>query len=218
MISTKPKLNKKVYYDYKTENKSFLKVARELKRNNIKNFGLPLTLYDKNLIGVDPWDENLSDEIKARVLREAKINIWFYLREIVRVPVPGGKVRYELHRGNLAMTFCMLHNLNTAIMLPRQHYKTYSAVCYYSWIMLLVGSNYTMLFSHKAYSDTVENLKRLKNLFKEKCLPSYILANFGSKNDRDKETEFVLAANNNTIKTLSPPTNRDSASKAGAFK
>ena len=209
------KLKKKIYYDYKTKNKSFIKVAKELKEKGIQNYAFHLSLYDKNLIGVDPWSEDLTEDLKARIIRESKINVWFYLREVIKVPVPGGKVPYALHRGNLAMTFCMLNNLDTAIMLPRQHYKTYSAVCFYSWIMLLVGSNYTMLFTHKSYPDTLENLKRLKNLYKEGCVPDYLIANLDSKRDKDSITLFNIASNNNTIKLISPPSSLEQSDKAG---
>src|SRR5699024_8193976 len=204
----------KVYYDFKTKNTSFIKVARELKRQNIKNHMLHLRIYDKELIGVDPYDENLSNHMKARIMRECRINFWYFIRECVRVPVPGDKVMYDLHRGNLAMSFCLLYNIDTIIMLPRQHYKTYSAAVYYLWVQLYAGKNYMMAITHKSAGDAWANLKRIKDIVEERCLPDFLIAHVGTKEDIDRQDQSTLSANNNTIKTISPSNNSRNADKA----
>lgn len=75
----------KVYFDVKTKNKSFIKVAKELKDNDIRSYMFPLMIYDKGLIGVDPYDPDLSPGLKSRIVIECKRNMWYFIREVARV-------------------------------------------------------------------------------------------------------------------------------------
>ena len=210
--------NKTIYYDYQTKNKSFLKVCKILKDEGIVNFAFPLMTYDKDLIGIDPYSDEVKNNIRLqlKIKNEVANNMWYFLREVVRVPNPGASIPFGLHRGNLAMLFCLNCNFNTYVELPRQHYKTYSAVVYYAWVNMYKARNYNMIFTHKAYADTVENLRRLKQLLDPDngCLPEYLLAPLG-KNDKNNENEFIIASNNNRIKVVGPANDSAGADKAG---
>lgn len=210
--------NKTIYYDYQTNNKSFLKVCKILKDEGIVNFAFPLMTYDKDLIGIDPYSDEVKNNIRLqlKITNEVANNMWYFLREVVRVPNPGASIPFGLHRGNLAMLFCLNCNFNTYVELPRQHYKTYSAVVYYAWVNMYKARNYNMIFTHKAYADTVENLRRLKQLLDPDngCLPEYLLAPLG-KNDKNNENEFIIASNNNRIKVVGPANDTAGADKAG---
>ena len=200
-------------YDIHTKNKSFLKISRELKKLNIKNNKFMLSLYDESLQGIDPYDENLTLEIQARIVNEATINYWYYIRECVRVPTPGGFSRYILHRGNLAESFCLVFNLNSIVLLPRQHYKTISGAIYYSWVYNLIARNYNMVFSNKQYDDSQLNIKRLNDILD--ALPKYFRSHANSKKDTDNMTEIRLDYFNNTIKALSTGRDKVGADKLG---
>lgn len=210
---------RKYYYNVGTKNTSFLKVAKLLKDKNVQNFSFPLMTYDPNLIGVDPWDEAIKEDpqMQIRIAAEIESNVWYFLREVLRVPTPGGSVPFEIHLGNLAMIFCLVNNIDTAIELPRQHYKTYSAVGYYTWLQLFKARNYNMIFMHKSARDTIENLRRLKNLAdpSNNCLPDWLLFMLNSKLDKDNEGEYNIASNNNLIRCVSPPGDENAAEKAG---
>lgn len=168
---------------------------------------------------MDPWSEEVTNDInlQARITIEISNNLWYFLREVVKVPTPGGSVHYEIHRGNLAMNFMMLANVNTAIELPRQHYKTYSAVCFYLWVMLYKAKNYSMIFTHKSYGDAVENLRKLKVLIDPEngCLPEYLIPTPDNNGDKNNENQLILGNNNNSIKVISPSTSESGADKAG---
>ena len=45
-------------YDIHTKNISFLKMAKYLKEKGIKKYAFMLKLYDKTLVGVDPYSSN----------------------------------------------------------------------------------------------------------------------------------------------------------------
>lgn len=200
-------------YDYKTPNISFIKISQELKNLGIKNNKFHLILYDETLLGVDPYDENLSLEMQVRIRKECQINCWYYLRNVVRIPVPAGTSNFILHRGNLAEIFCLLLNINTIIELPRQHYKTYSAVSFYSWLYLLVAQNYNMIFGNKQLADSQLNIKRLNDLIE--LLPNYLKTHLDPKLDSDNINLISIAQRNNTIKAMSTGRDKASADKIG---
>ena len=116
-----PKPVRVVYSQKTTKNKSFLDMHHYLKSIGIKNNEFMLTLIDPDLDGIDPHDPNLSPYYKQKVLREVMCNYWYYLREVVRVPSAGGApMKYELHRGNMALNFCLALNLSVFLELPRR--------------------------------------------------------------------------------------------------
>ena len=107
------------YYQTKTKNTSFIKMYYLLKKLGIKNNKFFLRTFDTRLLNVDPWDTNLTFDQKKNVIVECQRNFYYFIREVVRVVVPGGKIPYELNRGTVALNFCLLHNIKTILMLPR---------------------------------------------------------------------------------------------------
>ena len=110
-----------VYAQKTTKNKSFLDMHHYLKSIGIKNNEFMLALLDPSLDGINPYEPNLNDYYKAKILRECLCNYWYFLREIVRIPSPGGMPsHFILNRGSLAFNFCQLLNLNTFFEEPRR--------------------------------------------------------------------------------------------------
>ena len=66
----------KPIYDVNTSNQSFIEMWKLLKDKGVKNNKFFLILYDPGLSGVDPYDPNLSDEMKLRILAEVQKNFW----------------------------------------------------------------------------------------------------------------------------------------------
>jgi len=185
-------------YDTMTSNLSFLQMSKTLKDEGIKNNKFFLVLYDEDLQGVNPYDPNLSLEYKMKIQKEVMVNFWYYIREVVRIPTTAGYSRYELNKGNLATAFLMLLNINVIECLPRQHYKTFSAVVIYSWLYLWVAINYNMVFSNKQLEDSQLNIKRMNDLIGE--IPSYLKSHLDPKKDTDNINQIRINKNNNVIK------------------
>jgi hypothetical protein len=78
-------------YDYNTSNLSFIKMAKQLKDKGVKNWNFMLQLYDSKLQGIDPNSPNLSLEMQGRILKEVKLNFWYYIREVIKINSTGGK-------------------------------------------------------------------------------------------------------------------------------
>lgn len=109
------------FYDTGTKNKSFLQVAKDLKSLGIKNYYFMLEIKDPYLINIDPYSPNLTQDDVSRITTECVKNIWYYLREVCRIPSPGGiPVHYIANRGNIAQTWCTLHGIDSWLCLPRR--------------------------------------------------------------------------------------------------
>lgn len=166
-------INRKIYYQKSTNNKSFLNMHYYLKDRGIQNNAFMLTLYDPDLAGISPHDRNLNTQMKTKVLIECRNNYWYFLREVVRIPDQGGNgTKFELHRGNLALNFCLVYNLNIFLELPRQQGKTLAAVCRYLYLFNFATTNSEITFLNKKMDDSKLNLQRLKEL--RELLPPYL--------------------------------------------
>jgi len=192
------------YVHITTKNKSFLEVSKILEANGIQNNKFMLALFDIGLDGVDLFDPDLTEPMMARIIAEIIRNPWYFLREVVRIPVSGGSIPYEMHLGNLFLTWCMVSNINCYLLLPRQNYKTVSACAMYLWIYAFATSNSHILFFNKDLRDSQNNLKRLKDLQDE--LPEWIRDGVltDSINDRNA-IEYILSAHRNNRIDPKPP-------------
>lgn len=186
-----------------TKNQSFMDMHYFLKAKGIKNNSFFLVLYDADLINVDPRDTNLPLIMKQKVARECLFNYWYFLREVVRIPIEGGDtssgVPYKLHRGNLALNFLFVLNKNIFLELPRQHYKTISALCRYLWVFNFGTSNSRIMFINKKHDDSKSNLISMKRI--RSALPSYL------RMDEAFNREGKKIKVPNTAETLQHPTN-----------
>lgn len=189
-------------YQMSTSNKSFIEMYYYLKSQGIKNNKFMLLLYDKDLAGIDPHDPNLSLTMKMKVLREVTINYWYFLREVVRVPSTGiaTGVRYKLHRGNLALNYCLLYNLNVFLELPRQQGKTLAAAVRYLYIYNFGTANSEITFMHKDMTGAKDNLKKVKDL--RDMLPDYLRmdSSWNEINNKKKKLQ-------STVQTIQNPVN-----------
>lgn len=223
IMAQMPQQQRTVFIHKSTTNQSFLDMHYYLKNKGIQNNDFFLALLDSGLAGVDPRDPNLPSHMKARILRECQLNYWYFLREVVRIPVQGGAVnsgaRYELHRGNLAMNFLFILNFNMFVEMPRQHGKTIAAVCRYLWIYNFGTSNSEIMFMHKDHSGSKGNLKTLKNI--RDALPSYLQmsSNIDINGNKLKVPNTVVMIqhpfNNNKINTYPSARTKDSANNLG---
>ena len=204
---------RKVSYQL-TKNTSFLRLHEFLKSKGIKNNKFFLVLYDKGLENIDPRSENLPKDIKARIITECRINPWYFLREIVRVPVPGGSIPYELHRGNAAMNFLVLNNIDTIVLMPRQHGKTIGAVCIFAWLFFFATKYTDVSFMNKKYSDAQVNLKRFKNIVE--LLPKWMIEPRNARLDQESSTTYSRMKRLHNIITAQPAANSpEDADKLG---
>lgn len=163
-----------LYYQMSTTNKSFLEIHRYLQDSGIQNNKFMLALLDPDLARIDPHDPMISPLMKQKVLRECLYNPWYFFREVIRIPDSGQNtgVKFQLHRGNLALLFCLMLNLNTFLEQPRQTGKTIGGLCWYLYLFNFGTANSEMSFLNKKFEDSKLNLQRIKDI--RSLLPSYL--------------------------------------------
>lgn len=185
--------------DYTTQNASFLQTALDLRNLGIKNYTFFLILYDRGLQGVDPHNPLLTEDMMIRVINECMINPWYFLRECVRIPEQGGSgIKYQLHRANLAATFCFLKGIDHYLVIPRQKGKTQSTIATLLWSFIFGTSSSEFMFINKSQGDANNNLGRLKA--QRELLPRYMrLDEF-----IDSETGKKIKETNNVMSLYNP--------------
>lgn len=223
MVNNRYTYQQRVYYQTNTSNKSFLNMHFYLKNAGIKNNMFFLAIYDPDLIGVDPRDQRLNDLMKVKILKECQMNYFYFIREVVRIPDQGGAIgggkKYELHRGNLAMSFCFILNICAFCEFPRQNGKTISAVAWYLWCFNFGTTQSEFMFINKSLSDSKLNLERLKDM--RDALPSYLRMDqpmrVNGKIVKPKSNIETLEhiSNGNKIKTLASANSETKANSLG---
>lgn len=155
-----------------TRNGSFLRVRKQLMDMKINNHSFFLTLTDMALRDIDPYNPNLSDDMKKRIIEECRNNFWYYLREVYRVPsvIGEGSSQFILHRGSLAMLYMALNDIDVYAELPRQTGLTVATTALATWEMLFdEGKHYAV-----AGVTADANLQLYKINAAIKALPEYV--------------------------------------------
>lgn len=197
-------------YDWDTENTSFIDVHKQLKLLGIKNNAFHLILLNPALKGVDPYDPNLSPTTIMMIIQECQLNIFYFLREVVRIPEQGaGPVRFKLDRGTLAALFCFANDVNFYLIKPRQTGKSVGICAMMAWAFKFGITNGQFMFAGNKEKTPKENLKKMKNYISS--LPSY-LAKMGTQT-KDSSGKTVRKTNN--IKSYIEPVTNNSAMVAG---
>ena len=168
------------FYDTGTSNKSFLQVAKDLKTLGIANWYFMLEIKDPSLCSIDPYATNkeghstcTKDQVD-RITLECINNMWYYLREICRIPTPGiaGGVSYKANRGNIAQAWCYYHGIDSWLCLPRQQGKTKSALAIQAWAYSFGTRDTTFIFVNKDGENAKTNLRDLYDQID--LLPEYL--------------------------------------------
>ena len=184
-----------------------------LKRMGVKNHYFFLALYDKSLLNVDPHSKDLTTEQRLRIAYECKINFWYFIREVVRVPVVGQEsgTRFILNRGNLALYWSIMNDVDIGYIQPRQTGKTIGTqilVCYVEYIW---GSSLDVGMFTKDSTLVQDNVARLKGI--RDCLPKWMVTK--STADGERKEGLYYAALKNSYKTFTSANDENGAYRLG---
>lgn len=225
-LSAKSMMRKrKPIHDYKTKNKTFLNLFKTLRTIGITHNKFFLRLYDRDLVGVDPYSPHLPKEIQLKIILECIINPWYFLREVCRIPVdgkpiePGGGTAYKADRNNIASWYCFLNGIDHYDSKSRQLGKTQDAVAKFNYMYHFGAMSSTMLFFCKDFPLAKQNLYRLK--CQRDMLPKWMQMRIAIKADgrmdkgQDSITIMRNPITNNVIKVMPKATSQDAAIKLG---
>ncbi len=185
--------------DYETKNESFKRVVSLFSEMGVENCLFPLTLMQPELQGLDPFDENLTETQKTLIGIECKYNPWYFLREVVRIPPVAGPhpVSYRANRGNIALTWAFLSNIDIALIQPRQTGKSVSTDCLMVWLVQIALDNTMVNMITKDHTLRTANIERLKKI--RDYLPPYL--RYVRKDDSDNQHELTCNALGNIYRT-----------------
>lgn len=201
------------YIDYNTHNTSFVRMAVLLRRMGLLNHYFFLSLYDKSLIGVDPHSPDLTTDQKLRIMYESKRNFWYWLREVVRIPVVGQEkgIPFILNRGNLAFYWSLFNDVDIAYIQPRQTGKTIGVQVVVAYFMYIWGNNLDVGMFTKDTTLVQDNVTRLKGI--RDCLPAWMLTK--SSGDGERKEGLYYAALRNSYKTFTSANDEKGAYRLG---
>lgn len=129
------------------------------------------------MIGVDPYDPDLTEALRIQIFKECMQNRWYFFREVFRVTGPGASIesgggfQFELNRGNLAYLWAMELNISAYLIMPRQTGKTWAAIADITWVHQFKRGS-TVLHFNKNQKDANDNLQRIQDAIR--MLPNYM--------------------------------------------
>lgn len=173
-----------------TTNVSFLRLATLYREMGIKNHAFPLALVDRDLVGVDPFDINISLENQLKIAVECKLNPWFFFREILKAPAQAGgeAIRFEANRGNHALFWSFFNHITILLIQIRQTGKSFSTDGLMTYLLNIRCSKTEINLLTKDDTLRAANIKRLKDIDHE--LPFYLKQR--SKNDLNNTEELTV--------------------------
>ena len=190
---------KNAILDFKTNNESFLKIAYVFKTMGITNWGFCLTLYQRDLQGVNPFDPNLDERTKYKISLELSWNPWYYFREVCRLPEQGSSepARFLANRANISMIWCFLCHVDYMLIQPRQTGKSASVDSLMVWLMYLTRNRVRANLVTKDAGLRQENIERLKAI--RDLFPKWMFV--GDKTDSDNQVGLTYKTKDNVYKT-----------------
>lgn len=187
--------NPGVGIDVKTSNESFLRYASMLKSMGVKNHLFPLQIFNRELIGLDPFSPSLTFEEQIAIGLECKLNFYYFIREIARAPggTPEDPIRFRANRGNMALFWLFFNHITTFLIQIRQTGKSYSTDILMTYLLNYRCTKTEINLLTKDDTLRASNLRRLKNI--DLDLPYYL--RFRNANDVGNTEEMTVKANGN---------------------
>ena len=199
--------------DTKTSNTSWVRLAGLYKAMGIKNHAFPLALINPKLQGIDPYDPDLPEDILIAIGIEAKLNPWYYFREILRLPPPAGSIplKFKANRANIATIWLSLNHITSYLIQPRQTGKSATGDGIESYMANTKASNTEISILTKDEKLRTRNSRRLKDLLES--LPEHM--RMISKRDVKNNEKITIKALNNVINFYLGQKDRKAADNVG---
>jgi hypothetical protein len=176
-----------------TRNESFLEMAQVYKAMGVRNHAFMLSLLQPELRHVNPFDENLSAEIKNKIAIECRFNPWYYFREIVRFSAGATPRPFKANRANLSLVWSFYNHIDYMLIQPRQTGKSGSSDT------ISINLMYFTMYKGKIYLITKDDALRRSNIDRLKeirdLLPSFLWVKDRADADNQSELTYNLLGN-----------------------
>jgi hypothetical protein len=185
-----------------TTNHSFIRLASVYRSMGVKNHAFILALVNPDLVGIDPFSENLTVEEMTAIAVECKENPWFFFREIARAPAISGvgSVPLEANRGNIALFWSFFNHIMIILIQIRQTGKSFSTDVLMTLLQNILCQNTAINLMTKDDILRRKNIERLKEIASE--LPRYLQQR--TREDANNGEEITIKSLGNTYTTHVP--------------
>lgn len=205
-----------MYCDFGTSNQSFLDVAHALHKRGIKKwyFMLEVKFPKTGVHLLDPHqiDSKNPESVKdiARIHMECKANVWYFMRECVRVPARGAPTpfAFKLNRASCAMIWCYQKGLDFIVCQPRQTHKTTTCLALNEYSLIYRYKGVEIPFMHLKEDRVRDTAIELRNYIY--TLPPYMNPFYGKGKPPGAES-IKYDAHQTSIKLLTGAENEAKA-------
>lgn len=163
-----------------TSNKSFSDLYfRLVKEGNVKNHNKLLFLLEGYDLP-DPYYHDLTNEEKEKIKEKAKNDFWYYMKEVVRIPVIGSSdgVPAAINKTNLAVLMTLLDGRNIYSNNARLLYGTMTRCIYVSWLIMKYGKSITHNIILYSENNEINKFFIDKVVLINDMLPDYMKRNY----------------------------------------
>lgn len=160
--------------DLNTPNSSWIRLCGVLKAMGVNNHLFPLALHNPELIGLDPYDPELSNEQKIAITLECKENPWYFFREVARIPAKGSPngIHVTANRANISLWWLFFNHVTILLLQPRQTGKTLTSNLLNSYILDIAGNQIDIHLLTKDDSLRTKTVQDIKDILES--LPWYL--------------------------------------------
>jgi len=159
---------------YETKNTSFIKLSALLKYMGVKNHAFMLAIHDPRIKDLNPYDPNLTQKEKLLITKECKVNFWYFIREVARVPPPAGNahIRLKANRGNISLFWLFFNHITTYLIQIRQTGKSLNVNELFAYLINVAAVNTDMSILTK--DDKLRNKTSVQIRDIIELLPPYL--------------------------------------------
>lgn len=194
-----------------TKNESWVRLAAVYKSMGIKNCYFHLALLQPELADVDPRDPNLTQDQKVMIAQEIRWNIWYYLREVVRLPNGDKPLMLQANRGIISMVWCFMCCLDVGLVMPRQLGKSIAMDCLITYLMNYIMRKQELFLFTKDTDLRKRNIQRLKDI--RDLHPTWL--NPISNDDLDNTEALTVNTRGMILRTAVAQSQKDRAANIG---
>lgn len=199
--------------DFKTTNQSFIRIAALYRDMGLQNHAFPLALHNPDLQGVDPFDDNLTEDQIRMIAAEVSENPWYFYREVIRIPTTGSAepIKYIASRGNVCLNWMFFNHIFIILEQIRQTGKSVGVDSL--MIGLMNGGTNNTQINLITKDETLRsfNLSRLKAI--QETLPWYL--NLKTPKDLSNTEMMTINALKNEYRSHLPNKSPKSALNVG---
>lgn len=178
-----------------TTNTSFIEYANILRDAGVRNYKWCLQLHNPMLRDIDPFDPDLTDDIRLAIRQECASNPFYYFREIAKAPghTPENPKPILANRGNMSVYWLFFNSITTYLIQIRQTGKSLTMDHLTLYLCNLHYNKKLVNLFTKDDGLRKQNMERVREI--DQYIPWYLTGHKRGDVNNTEEVHFGLTAN-----------------------